>query len=515
MIKNLFKAVMVITIFSVLTRALGFGMRIYLGRTIGAEGVGLFQIAMSIFMVLLTAVASGLPTIISKKTSEMYKDSATENGKIIFAGLKIAVYTSVVLCFLAFLLKSPINSLLGSPDAFSIFLLLLPAVFLHALQTPLLGYLWGKKYHLENSLIEFLEQLLRLALCMILITTNSDPLAGAKMAALALSISCLFSTTLSFFFFFKKGGKIKFSNAYTKSIFKQSSPVTLVRFISSFSAPLISFIIPLRLMEAGYTNENALSLLGISTGMTLPLLFIPSAVIGSLAMALVPELGGLIGRKKHDEAARKIKSSITFSIFISACFIPLFSAAGPAIGEFLYANSLSGELLAFASPMLIPIGICGITTSILNAIGLEKKSLKNYSLGAVALLLSIYFLPSVIGINSLIVGMFSFMSITSIFNIIMIKKHMHIKNICLLALLKICLILLPVTLLTTFMVNLLSLSGSLFLALSIGGIVSALFFFLLCLAFNIIDLSYFKGKFKNKFSLSLKRKKGEKSSPTV
>ncbi|MDR1917586.1 MAG: oligosaccharide flippase family protein, partial [Christensenellaceae bacterium] len=55
------KSVIIITIFAGLTRAIGFIFRIFLSRILGAEMLGIYQMAMSIFMVLLTVISSGLP----------------------------------------------------------------------------------------------------------------------------------------------------------------------------------------------------------------------------------------------------------------------------------------------------------------------------------------------------------------------------------------------------------------------------------------------------------------------
>ena len=70
MIKSLFKAVFIITVFSISTRLLGFLLKIFLSRQIGAEGLGIFQVALSIAMIFITLVSSGLPLIVSKKTAE-------------------------------------------------------------------------------------------------------------------------------------------------------------------------------------------------------------------------------------------------------------------------------------------------------------------------------------------------------------------------------------------------------------------------------------------------------------
>ena len=65
-VKSVFKTVSMITLFSILTRFLGFVFRVYLSRKLGAEGIGIYQIATSIVGVFMTLVASGLPLTTAK-----------------------------------------------------------------------------------------------------------------------------------------------------------------------------------------------------------------------------------------------------------------------------------------------------------------------------------------------------------------------------------------------------------------------------------------------------------------
>ena len=96
--KKLFKAIAILTSFSVLTRALGFLFRIILSRVIGPEGLGIYQISFSVFMVLETFVSSGLPLVVSKKTSNL----ANENYKkkehsLVTSALIVGLTTAILL----------------------------------------------------------------------------------------------------------------------------------------------------------------------------------------------------------------------------------------------------------------------------------------------------------------------------------------------------------------------------------------------------------------------------------
>ena len=63
-----------------------------------------------------------------------------------------------------------------------------------------------------------------------------------------------------------------------------------------------------------------------------------------------------------------------------------------------------------------------ITTSMLNSLNLERKTLSYYSIGAVLLIGCIYFLPKFIGVYALVLGLLLSYMVTAYFNLKLIKK---------------------------------------------------------------------------------------------
>ena len=101
--KSLFKTVATITFFAIITRVLGFFFRIYLSRMLGPEALGIYQISISVFFVLLTFVASGMPLVVSKITARLYakQDKKTE-GSLVSVSLIISIITSLILISLSY-----------------------------------------------------------------------------------------------------------------------------------------------------------------------------------------------------------------------------------------------------------------------------------------------------------------------------------------------------------------------------------------------------------------------------
>ena len=96
--KSIFKAVAIVTIFSVITRALGFLFRIFLSRKLGAVGLGIFQLSSSILGLFLTLVSSGLPLTTAKLVSKYNTENdLVKKSKVVTTALIIAIFVAIYL----------------------------------------------------------------------------------------------------------------------------------------------------------------------------------------------------------------------------------------------------------------------------------------------------------------------------------------------------------------------------------------------------------------------------------
>ena len=487
--KSLFKTVFIIIFFTGLTRLAGFIFRIWLSRTIGAESLGVYQISFSIFMVLLTIVSSGIPLIISRMTAKYVaiKDKKSEQQTLSSAVI-ISLGLSVVISLIVLILQKPISYIFADERCIIILLTLLPALIFSSVYSAVRGNLWGRNKYVASCSAELFEQLIRILVCILLLSGLFPIKEGAIGASLSLSIACVFSCIFVVILYFKSGGKFTKPKGY-KEIIKTSTPITTIRVASSLIQPVVALIIPLRLVSAGYTSAQSLSLYGIATGMTLPLLFIPMTLIGSLSYALIPDLSSANAKNETKYISSRISTSIIFSLFVAFFMVPLFMGAGQNLGVFFFDNAQSGILLSEASWIIIPMCLTNISSSILNAVGYEIKSFKNYIVGVILMLLCIWFLPKYIGINALIWAMGSCFTISAILNIKMIKKYIT-KDLKIAKYFWIfTAFLLPSAAITSFCTNLLNGVIPLFFNLAISCSIGATFFILLGLIFNVYKFS--------------------------
>lgn len=495
--KKLFKALMVLTSFSVLTRTLGFFFRIFLSRLIGAEGLGVYQVAFSVFMVLETLISSGLPLIVSKETSkfEVLKDKKSEN-QLMLSALIIGILTSIFVMIVVFIFRSLFALLFTDVRCMFILFMLLPTLVFSSVYSVLRGNLWGHKRYFWVSFTEFIEQVIRIVLTVLFLAVFTFTIEKVFMATLSYVISCVISSIIVFVIYFKFNGRFSPSKKFYKKLLKSSIPITVVRVISSLIMPIISIVVPLKLVSLGYTSEQALSMFGVAMGMTFPLLYVPSTLMGSLSMTLIPDLSSAVFTQNTLEIKSKINFAIKFAFFVSFIFIPLYFSLGSPIGVFFYNNALSGYYLSYSSFLIVPICLSGVTTSCLNALNLEVKSFVNYVVGAVLLVLSILFLTNVLGILALVWGMFLCLMVASILNIIMLNKKLSSNFFNFKYLLLCILSSVPASLFSKWIFNIVSLKIPLFFSLAISSICGAVFYLIFGLIFNLYDLSFLKLKRK-------------------
>lgn len=469
----------------------------------GAEGVGLYQVASSVFMVLMTVISSGLPLIISRMSASFLANKEKKKeGSLISVALIFALIMSIVLCLVVLLFKSVFSKLFTDSRCIEILITLLPSLVFSSVYCVFRGALWGRGNYFALCVTELYEQVVRIILAVLAISSTLSALENALNIGWTMSIACLFSMIFVLLLYFYYGGKVgKPKKDIFKPLIKQSTPITLMRIAGSLLSPLIAFIIPARLVSIGYTNSQALSLFGVAVGMTMPLLYIPTTIIGSLSTALVPDISTALAQNNQKHIEERVNSSIFFALITSCLFVPVFLGMGEQMGIFLYNNLMSGTLLQSASWVLIPMGLTNITSALLNSLGLEEKSFINFVVGAGVMFIALWFLPSLLGVNALVWGMGFNYLVVSIMNIWLIKRKAKINIKFTKMLLKMALLIIPTGALTAFVVSLCEYVFPLFITLIIGGICSIGGFILLAFAFNLIDIKTFKVVLQKKVKL--------------
>lgn len=415
-----------ITALSIAERGLGFLYRIALSRFISAEGLGLYQIALSLFGFFLTLGTGGLPITVSRMIS---KSKAERNPlgerQTVSAGLLLSLLISLPVCLLFLLLGQKMNFLFSDTRGFEVFKILLVGLCFSCVYAVIRGYFWGNKQFLLPSILEIAEESVMVIAGILLFLYVNKPISvlqGAKLAALAVVISYLFSFTASTLCFFMKNGKLCSPTRALTPLWKATLPITSVRASTSLVNSLIAVLLPAMLLKAGFSENEALKLFGIVSGMALPVLFIPSTIVGSISLVLVPELSEDFYRKNFKRLSLNIERGLKVTFLLACTLIPFFFAIGRDLGQIAFSNALAGEIIEKSCIILLPMSITMISTGMLNSMGFERKTLLFFFVGAAVMLLCILFLPAFCGIYAYVIGLGSNFFINAVCNLVLLIK---------------------------------------------------------------------------------------------
>ena len=455
----------------------------------GAELLGVYQVAFSVFMVLIVVVSSGLPLTVSKLTAK-YKTEKNREGQfgVVSSALVLGFGVACMLCLIIIIFQNSISNMFTDNRTMPILLTLLPAVIFSAVYSSFRGSLWGTRNYFFVSFSEFVEQVARIVAFILLAKCVFTQVSGGVIAGVSMSVACFVSMLLILTIYFADKRKLSCPKGYFKQVFKSAVPITGVRTATSLVQPLIAVLFPLMFVLAGHTNEEAMSLYGVVMGMAFPLLFLPSTIVGAMSFTLIPDLSVSIAKNNSNEVKQKIHSNLFFASLISVMFIPFFVGAGPQICEFLYNNSVAGVYLSKSAIVMLPLGLSNITSSILNTFNLEAKSFINNIVGGIVLILCVVGLSGILSVDALVLGFMLCMSITTIMNLIMIKRYTHFKLSFLKSLVLMLVFIVPSAILCKFLCEFLIGYVGLFVSVVLSGILSILSFLLLCWGFGILEV---------------------------
>ncbi|MCL1900848.1 MAG: oligosaccharide flippase family protein [Firmicutes bacterium] len=197
-----------------MTRALGFAYRIYLSRAIDAEALGIYQIALSVFTVLVTITSSGVPVTVSR-TSAKYRtlnDYKSANGTVMSAAASMFILACAV-SIIILIFQNFFSHVFTDPRCLPIFLSLIPAFIASSIYSAFRGGLWGQKAFVAYSLTELIEEIILILFGVILTLSVDSVFEKTLSAAAAISISYCVAAVIAVIIYIRRGGKFsKFNN---------------------------------------------------------------------------------------------------------------------------------------------------------------------------------------------------------------------------------------------------------------------------------------------------------------
>ena len=420
---SLLKSIATVTGFSVLTRTLAFLFKIYLSRALGAETLGLYQTAITVFFLFIAFSTGGISTVLSRKIAELNATASGDKGlKLLSASLALGLGASFICLLVAYSILPYATFLIPDERTIPILKIMLPALVSTTFYIIIRGWFWGNKLFWDFSLSEFVEEVLRIILTFLFVSGVISGMSGETGVAIAFLASDVLVMIIIVFSFLKRGGRFVKIDGF-KEVLKPATPLTIMKIFGSLVGVAVTLIVPAGLIASGMTTAETTANVGRISGMANPLLFAPNALISSLAIVLIPEMSESNAKSDTLSLSKQISSGITASLVVSGGFMVVYLALGRELTAFLYGDVPSGIYLEKASVLLLLTPINHILASSMNSVGKEKENFITYLVGGTLMLLSSVIAPRYLGLDGVIVSELLFTLVVVIGNSYFLKKQ--------------------------------------------------------------------------------------------
>ncbi len=406
---RLVKGTAILTVSGIIARALGLLYRMLLSRLIGAEGLGLFQLILPVYILMAAVISFGLPGAVTKMTAERHALNDTRGQvKLKVIAFRLVLASAALTVFIYWIVIFSLGSSIFPDNRVILPLKLAPLGFFFAAMSQIIrSYFQGMSNMTPTAVSQVVEQFFRFSLGLILAIVLLP--YGLHYSVLGIMGGIICGEILGFLsllgfqhLHFKKSG---FNLLSEKE--KSYNPVPVVKELLAFSAPLLfirisgslthaaeSIIIPSRLQEAGFTSSEALVLFGQLSGMAVPLLFLPTVFILPLNSALVPYIARNKVLKNKKNLSRMVNLSLWGTLLLGVISAFFLYHLSPWLTSFLYGDLSASYLvamLAWAAPFAY---IQFTSAAILHGLGRPGTAVTYDFTGTTIALLLIYFLTA-------------------------------------------------------------------------------------------------------------------------
>lgn len=505
--QSLIKGTLILGISGIFAKFLGIFFRWPLQMLLGDEGVGYYQMSYPLYMFFIAA-ASGIPIAVSKMVSE--RNAEGDRG-----GLVDVLRKALLLMFImgagfsiAIIILSKTLLDFFKWDSKAIYALLSIAIapIFISLMSVFRGFFQGLQDMGPSAVSQIIEQVGRvvIGICLAIFLLPKGIEVSAGGAAFGATAGGIFALLYLLITYNNYKGKRKIK--YTKRkdtldiLIKTAIPISIGACTMSIMNLIDSALVPMKLLEAGFTYKGATILFAQLSGKAAVLINVPLTLSMALCYSIVPVLSESYILSRKDSFEKLVSTSIKISALIAfPSFLGLYIFPRPILNLIFRGQSSGWEILKYGSICLPFLIITQSTTAILQSIGRVKAPVINLFIGSILKTILVIYLVKIPNVNIYGAVFASIMAyvVTMILNLIYLYTSTSFRIRFYDSILKP----LVASVLTIFFVefifiNVYNYTKSNDIAMIIGIICGLLMYFLLIILFRIFLIRDFKGKIK-------------------
>ena len=354
----IFYNALLLTGVNLLLRLVSTSFQVYVSGKIGASGIGLLQLVLSVGGLAMTAGMAGIRTATMYLTAEELGKHRPENVRWVLSGcirysLLCSGAIAMLLCCFAPMVATQWIGNRATIGAVRLFAFFLPV---NCLCGVMVGYFTAANRIGTLAAVEVVEQACSMGLTISLLHfwAREDPIWACSAVVMGSGISSCF-TLLSLLFLRKRevtptGGRIP----VRKRLLSTAVPLALADDLKSGISTAENLMVPKRLALC-QKIVDPLAAFGTVCGMVFPVLMFPMAILYGLAELLIPELARCAAAGSQRRIRYLARRSLRLAMLYGCLFCGLLFLLSEDLCLWLYDNRDADIYLrrfAILAPML-------------------------------------------------------------------------------------------------------------------------------------------------------------------
>ena len=392
-----------LTATSLLMRLLAMSFQVYLTRRIGAAGIGLFELLMSVYGLATALAISGVRLSTTRLVLEVSVRHRCSRSGIMKLCLRYALCLGLGAGALLYALSGPVAALwLDEPQLEPCLRVLAFSLPCLAASSCLNGLFSAQRQAGRMAVIQVLEFSFHMALtfCALAVFSPATPARACLLLVCCSCLSDLFSAAMAALFYRRERlGRDKTPLFLVGDLLRIAVPDAVGSWVRSGLVSAKHILIPKGLRRCGASAEGALATYGVIQGMVMPVLGFPSALLGTVSGLLVPEIAESHARgqtaRLFSIMQRVLHLTLLFSFFSSA----LLLVYGGELGRLLYKSAEAETYIRLLSPLVPLMYLDTAVDGMLKGMGLQTASMRINILDAAMSLMLVWQLIPRVGIG--------------------------------------------------------------------------------------------------------------------
>ena len=375
----IFYSALLLTWVNLLLRLVGTSFQVYLSSRIGAEGIGLLQLVMSIGSMAMVAGTAGIRTATMYLTAEELGRGRPKNvtwvlsGCVLYSLLCSTAVAAVVYIFAPFIASQWIGRA-EIQDAVRLFSLFLPV---NCLTGVMVGYFTGASRIGTLAAVEVAEQLCSMVCTVTLLTVwaGQDSVKACESVILGSGFAGCFTLACLVFLRLREkpdaGPRLRLADR----LYRTAVPLALADDLRTGITTVENLMVPRRL--ALYPGSlTPLAAFGTVCGMVFPILMFPAALLFGLTELLIPELARCNAAGSRDRISHLVRKSLQIALLYgAACGGVLFLTARELCIS-LYGSHEAGQYLRWFAPLAVLLYSDAVTDAMIKGLGQQTHSVR-------------------------------------------------------------------------------------------------------------------------------------------